>query len=590
MTIIDWVVLSIFSFTSLGIGLFYTNASAGKGQEGFFTANRNLSWWSLGISNSATYQSGLGAFVMLIFMYGFAGNWLWWAQWIIWMPLVAIIWSGMWQRMKIVTTAELISIRYEGKMAEVSRKTYALVMCCFAMITIAYITGFFAKTVAPLMPMSIVEILILFGSVTVIYTLTGGLMGSVMVSVIQMIIMIAGSLAFLLYIIPQHGGWTNILDQAKSIRPSTLSLNPVSDITPPLTLIMFVILGLFFAGSPTAGEGMTAQRFMAAKNEQHALGGQLFSTFISLCLRIIPLMGMGIICITLFWTNDPQANLGPTPQGMTMLKEPAAAWGELIKASRLPVGFVGLLVATEVAAFMSTLSALLNWGSSFIVNDFYKQIRPNIDLKHEIRISRMVTLMIFLISSLISIFFVNDMVSWFIFINSVVVIFWLPLAYFRFFWPRFNAWGELAATVLGIPLSILFWFILDFQHRPIWQGTGILFLVALFTIILVTFLTPKESDSTLGNFYIRCRPVAGWRKFRANHTDLPAENVSLRTGILDCILGIAACLGMAIASNAVFVKNWVVTIVGFFCALLFGGLLIKRSITNLKSGTKCTEN
>lgn len=98
-------------------------------------------------------------------------------------------------------------------------------------------------------------------------------MGSVMVSVIQMIIMLAGSLLFLFIIIPQFGGWDAILARVAEIRPETLSLSPVSQVTPPLTLLMFVILGLFFAGSPTAGEGMTAQRFMAAKSERHAIGG-----------------------------------------------------------------------------------------------------------------------------------------------------------------------------------------------------------------------------------------------------------------------------------------------------------------------------
>src|SRR5665647_1623611 len=174
MNKLDWIVLIIFTLISMVVGLLYTRSAASKGQEGFFTANRNLSWWSLGISNSATYQSGLGAFVMLIFLFGFSGNWLWWAQWIIWMPLVAIIWSKMWQRMKIVTTAELISLRYGGKTSVFARRAYA---------------------------MSMVSILLLFGTVTLIYTLTGGLMGSVMVSVVQMIIMLAGSLAFLVIII-----------------------------------------------------------------------------------------------------------------------------------------------------------------------------------------------------------------------------------------------------------------------------------------------------------------------------------------------------------------------------------------------------
>jgi Na+/proline symporter len=561
------------------VGMLYTRSASTKGQEGFFTANRNLSWWSLGISNSATYQSGLGAFVMLIFLFGFSGNWLWWAQWIIWMPLVAIIWSKMWQRMRIVTTAELISIRYGGKTSVFARRAYALIMCLFSIITMAYITGFFAKTIAPLVPMSMVSILLLFGTVTLIYTLTGGLMGSVMVSVVQMIIMIVGSLVFLAIIIPQQGGWSSIISHVESIRPHALSLNPVSDITPPLTLLMFVILGLFFAGSPTAGEGMTAQRFMAAKNEKHALGGQLFSTFISLCLRIIPLVGLGIICITMFWSGDLVSKYGQAPHGFKMLGDPAYAWGELIKASHLPPGFIGLLVATEVAAYMSTLSALINWGSSFIVNDFYKEIKHDISKKQEVKISRITTLILFIVAALIAILFVDDMVSWFIFINSVVVIFWLPLAYFRFFWPRFNVWGEMAATILGLPLTVLFWFILDFQHKPIWQGTGMLFIIALSVITLVTIITPRESDETLKNFYMRCRPPAGWKKLRMKYPSLPGHDQTLRSQIFDCLLGIVACFGLSMATNAVFIGNWLIIILGSCSAIGFGAWLIKRSFT-----------
>ncbi len=579
MNKLDWIVLIIFTLISMIVGMLYTRSASTKGQEGFFTANRNLSWWSLGISNSATYQSGLGAFVMLIFLFGFSGNWLWWAQWIIWMPLVAIIWSKMWQRMRIVTTAELISIRYGGKTSVFARRAYALIMCLFSIITMAYITGFFAKTIAPLVPMSMVSILLLFGTVTLIYTLTGGLMGSVMVSVVQMIIMIVGSLVFLAIIIPQQGGWSSIISHVESIRHGALSLNPVSDITPPLTLLMFVILGLFFAGSPTAGEGMTAQRFMAAKNEKHALGGQLFSTFISLCLRIIPLVGLGIICITMFWSGDLVSKYGQAPHGFKMLGDPAYAWGELIKASHLPPGFIGLLVATEVAAYMSTLSALINWGSSFIVNDFYKEIKHDISKKQEVKISRITTLILFIVAALIAILFVDDMVSWFIFINSIVVIFWLPLAYFRFFWPRFNVWGEMAATILGLPLTVLFWFILDFQHKPIWQGTGMLFIIALSVITLVTIITPRESDETLKNFYMRCRPPAGWKKLRMKYPSLPGHDQTLRSQIFDCLLGIFACFGLSMATNAVFIGNWLIIILGSCSAIGFGAWLIKRSFT-----------
>ncbi|HDL17487.1 MAG TPA: hypothetical protein ENH29_00365 [Bacteroidetes bacterium] len=578
MSIIDWFIVGLFTALSLVVGSIYAKSAAKKGRESFFAAERNLSWWALGASTAATYQSGQGGFVMLIFLFALAGNWLWWAQWIIWMPLVAVIWSRMWSRMKIVTTAELIDIRYGGKTAYIARKVYAIAMFSFSIITIAYITGFFAKTVAPLVPIPTYRILILFGSLTMIYTLLGGLKGSVMVSVIQMGIMIAGSAIFLFMIIPQNGGWTAILDKAGMIRNRQLSLNPVSDITPPLTLLMFIILGLFFAGSPTAGEGMTAQRFMAAKSEKHAMGGQLFSALISLSLRILPLVGMGIVSITLFWSSDLAGKFGAMPAGFKFIDDPAYVWGELIKASRLPAGFVGILVGTEVLAFMSTLSALLNWGSSFIVNDIYRELWPLRSEKQEVVMSRLTTLFSFILASFVAILFVDDMVSWFIFINSVVVIFWLPLAYFRFFWPRFNAWGELAATILGIPLSVFFWFILDFEHKPIWKGTGLLFVIALLTILLMTLLTPPETEETLTGFYKRCRPPIGWKKYKKLYPGVTKDDPTFGYQFISSLYGILACFGLAMSTNAIFMENWLIVFAGLSGAVGFGYLMIKRSM------------
>src|SRR5690606_34508289 len=127
---------------SLGVGLFFARRSAKEGARGFFTGNRNLPWWAIGVSNTATYQSGSGAFIMLVVAFGIVGNWLWWASWIIWMPLVALVWARLWRRMQIVTTAELLTLRYGGKPAQVVRKLYAVVCCFgFAVILIGYSTG-----------------------------------------------------------------------------------------------------------------------------------------------------------------------------------------------------------------------------------------------------------------------------------------------------------------------------------------------------------------------------------------------------------------------------------------------------------------
>ena len=451
MNVIDWLVVAGACSLVFVVGLAFARRSSKKGAEGYFAGDRDVPWWAIGLSNTATYSSGTGAFVMLVLVFGLAGNWLWWTSWIVWMPLVAIVWARLWRRMQIVTTAELISLRYGGTPARAARKVYAFVCCFgFAVLIISYITGFFAKTIAPLCPMTTLQVLLIFGGITVVYTMFGGLLGVVYADVVQFGIMITGCTVFFVLAVSHHGGWQEILHRVREIRPAGLLQTPPSPSIGVLTLAVLFLQGWFFAGSPTAGEGMTAQRFMAAKNERHAVGGQLFNAFLALSFRTLPLIGLGIVAMSLFWTADPQAKLGDAPAGMTLLKDPAYAWGELIKHSHLPHGFIGLLVAAEVAAFMGSLSALINWGGSFVVNDLMPARFAK--AQDKVWVSRLTTLGLFVFAAVVTYFFVNNMVSWFMFINSAMVIFLLPLAWFRFFWWRFNVWGELAAVILGLPL------------------------------------------------------------------------------------------------------------------------------------------
>ena len=564
MNILDWLVVSLCCACVFVVGLTFARRSSRKGAAGFFAGGRDVPWWAIGLSNTATYSSGTGGFVMLVLVFGIAGNWLWWASWIVWMPLVAIVWARMWRRMQIVTTAELISLRYGGKPAAVARKVYAFVCCFgFAVLIIAYITGFFAKTIAPLSPLSTTQVLLIFGGITVVYTMFGGLLGVVYADVVQFGIMIIGSVVFLCTAIVHHGGWSEIISRVQEIRPGGLVQTPPTPGIEALTLLVLFLQGWFFAGSPTAGEGMTAQRFMAARNEQHAVGGQLFNAFLALSFRTLPLIGLGIIAMTLFWTSDLQTQLGPAPAGTTMLKDPAHAWGELIRASGLPHGLIGLLVAAEVAAFMGALSSLINWGSSFVVNDL---VPAKLSKGGErVWVSRGVSLAVFVFAAVVTILFVDNMVSWFMFINSAMVIFLLPLAWFRFFWWRFNVWGELAAIVLGLPLSILVWFVLDFQSKPMWQGLGLLFALSFVVLVLVTLLTPPESEETLKRFYARCRPPGCWGPI-SRQVQLPDNGEpSPASMFIDSGLGIFASLCLVLATNAIFVGDWLrfgLTIVG----------------------------
>ena len=576
MGIADWIVVISLCLISLLVGLYFTRKSGKQGAAGYFTGNRDLPWWAIGLSNTATYQSGNGGFVMLIVVFGLAGNWMWWASWIIWMPLVAIIWARLWRRMGIVTTAEFITLRYGGRASVFARKSYALLLFVYAIIIIGYITGFFAKTVAPLLPLTEAQILLIFGGVTAVYTVFGGLMGVVFTDVVQFAILLLGSLAFFFLAVPQHGGWAAILDRIRAVRPEAFQPLPPTPLIPLLTVAMLIIQGLFFAGSPTAGEGMTAQRFMGARSERHAMGGQLFNAFLALSLRTIPLIGLGVLALSLFWTRDLIGQVGPAPAGMKILADPAHAWGELIKATRLPAGFIGVLVASEAAAFMSTLSSLINWGSSLVINDFYRPLRPDESPRRQILSSRLATLLLFLLAAFVAVFWVKGMVSWFLFINSVMVIFILPLSWLRFFWWRFNVWGEIAAIVLGLPLSILFWFLLGFQNKPLWQGTGLLFFASGAVLVGVALLTPAESKETLVRFYERCRPPGLWKPVREIAAANPAGEPSTGHLIVDGILGIAACFGLVVATNAVFVGAWTLFGAGLLAAVGCGGWLIRR--------------
>ena len=575
MNFMDWLVVAASCSLVFTVGLMFARRSSKQGAAGYFAGHRDVPWWAIGLSNTATYSSGTGAFVMLVLVFGLAGNWLWWASWIVWMPLVAIVWARLWRRMQIVTTAELISLRYGGTPAMVARKIYAFVCCFgFAVLIIAYITGFFAKTIAPLCPLTTAEVLLIFGGITVVYTMFGGLLGVVYADVVQFGIMITGCTVFLALAVAHHGGWTAILQRVHEIRPTGLAQTPPTPSIDVLTLVVLFLQGWFFAGSPTAGEGMTAQRFMAARNERHAVGGQLFNAFLALSFRTLPLIGLGVVAMSLFWTAALEKKIGPVPTGVALLKDPAHAWGELIKNSHLPHGFIGLLVAAEVAAFMGSLSSLINWGGSFVVNDLMPARFSKADGK--IWISRLISLALFLFAAVVTILFVDNMVSWFMFINSAMVIFLLPLSWLRFFWWRFNVWGELSAIVLGLPLSILVWFVLDFQNRPMWQGLGLLFGLSIVVLIGVTLLTPPESKETLKRFYARCRPPGMWGPIRS---EVPLEDIGEPTAgrmFVDSMLGIVASLGLVLGTNAIYVGDWKRFGASLLVCIVAGGWLLKR--------------
>ena len=578
LTQLDWLIIVLLLATSLFVGLYFSYRTSKQGLSGYFAAGRQLRWWSIGFSSSANYQSGSAGFVMLVLTFGLAGNWLWWASWVIWMPLVALIWAPMWRRMEVSTTAELISLRYGGKAAVVARKAYAFVNCFgFAVLLIGYITGFLVKTIAPIIEIKEIQVLLIFGIITLVYTMFGGLKGVVYSDVLQFIFMIIGSFLFFYFAAEQHGGMNAVISKIENIRPEALKMFPPTSNFSMVLFLLIIVQGFFFAGSPTAGEGSTAQRFMAAKSELEAMKGQFFNSFLSLSLRIIPLLGIGLICLSVYTT--PQINVHGN-QGLVNIKDPVYAWGEILKSLHVPKGFTGLMIATEVAAFMSTLSTLINWGSSFLVNDIIKLKHPE-NNKRQIFVSRLATFALFIVSGTIAAMFVNNMVSWFVFINSAMVIFLLPLAWFRFFWWRYNVWGELSAIIVGLPFSIFVWFGLGYQDETkMAAGLAILLVTAFASQIIITLLTPPEKMDKLKKFYLKCRPPGFWGPV-AKQLEIPHE-VAPKKMLWQSFLGIATCVGMVIVTNSIFTGNLLFIFSGITLSAACGYLLFKSIKLNIQ--------
>lgn len=566
MTVWDYTIVGIYFILMILIGMYYARRASG-GLEAYFVAGRSLPWWVIALGSVAAYSSaGTGAaFTMLVFQDGLVGNWWWWTPWVIWMPLVAVIWAKLWRRLGIVTAAELIETRYSGRLAGIFRSLYALFFAFgFATISLGYITGWLLRTVGPILGWSHLEILVICGVVVLAYTIMAGLYGVVYSDVVQFLVFLAGNIVFIPIVLIKVGGFNQAYAGALASRgPEFFDPLPPSGDIAGLTLFALIVQGMFWMQSPSGGEGHTAQRFLAAKNEFHAIVGQLANAFLSLGVRAVPFIILGVVAAGLY----PET-----------FEEPGTIWSLMVR-TYAPVGIVGLLVAAELSAFMSTVDIQMNWGSSYVVNDFYKRfIKPDGSQKHFVWVGRLISLIMLVTGFTIAYFLVDEMKAWFLFINSVMVAFVLPLGWLRFFWYRMNIYGEMAAILLGIPVGYIIWFVFDFAHQPFWQGFLLLFGSGWITIVVITLLTKPEELDTLKKFYRRCRPPGFWKPVTEH---LPQDEqagivLNLKQDLLDSGIAILAFAAMVVMINGFAAQDFVLGCVSLLVMSVGGGLLMVR--------------
>lgn len=572
MKTIDWTVVGLYFLFMLVVGLYFMRR-ASRSIADYFVSGRDMPWWIIALSAVATYtDAGLApAVTMLTFQGGLLGNAVWWIPYVIWMPLGAVLWSKYWRRLGTVTSAELLGIRYGGRVAHVYRGVYAVFMMAFVIVLMGYVSGWLGAALGPILGWEPITLILFSAIVTAAYTVASGLSGVAYTDAYQFGIFLIGNIILVPIVLAGVGGLDHVYQMIETTRGSDAA--SFFNVIPPapgldaLTIFAFIVQGLFFAASPTGGEGFTAQRFMAARNEFHAQVGQLFNTLLTLIVRVVPFLFLGMIAAALYAPGT--------------VKEPGEIWAQMVR-QYAPAGLMGLLVAGVFAAYMSTISTLMNWGASYLVNDLYQPfIKTSASERHYVWVGRAGSVVIFALSLAVAYYYVQGLRAWFLFINSVVFAFILPLSWLRFFWWRLNIYGEAAALIIGLPLGYIVWFPLGFaneQAHPFWQGFLLLFGLGLVVIIAVTYLTPPERIETLREFYRRCRPPGWWGPVVNELTagERRAIRAETITDLIDCLLGVVFCTASILAVISPLGRHWAIFAGALLTVLLSGGLFMAR--------------
>jgi Na+/proline symporter len=514
MNWIDWTIIALYFVASAGVGVFYAKR-AGKDMQEFFLSGRNLPWWLAGTSMVATTFAADTplAVTELVARNGIAGNWLWW-NFLFGGMLTVFFFARLWRRAGILTDVEFVEIRYAGKPAAFLRGFRAIYLGIFMNCVImgwvnlamaAILEGMFG------IPRDQVMIYIALALVlTAVYSALSGLWGVAVTDALQFILAMVGCvvLAFVVLALPEVGGIAGL--QAKLPAWTFRFLPVVGDdgaggdglgIGGALALSVAAFLAYvgvqwwasWYPGAEPGGGGYVAQRMMSAKDEKHSLYATLWFTVAHYCVRPWPWIIVGLATLVLY------PALGPDEKRLGFV---------FAMRDHLPIGLKGLLVASFFAAYMSTIATQLNWGTSYIMNDFYRRfVNPAANDRSLVRTARMTTILIMLLSLVVTAMLDTISGAWTFIIEAGAGLGLVLIL--RWYWWRVNAWSEIAAMITPM-----------IAYGVLTRFTAIRFPEILFSIvgittvvwILVTYMTAPVPEATLKEFYRRVHPGGiGWR-------------------------------------------------------------------------------
>ncbi|WP_336069518.1 sodium:solute symporter family protein [Mesoflavibacter sp. CH_XMU1404-2] len=505
LSTLDWVIIAFFLILFAAIGIFVSK-QAGKDTKSFFLSSRNMPWWLLGVSMVATTFAAdtPGLVTELVRTNGVSGNWVWWALLLTGM-LTVFFYAKLWRKSGITTDLEFYELRYSGKTAGFLRGFRAIYLgVIFNIITMAGVCLAGAKIANILLGISQEEMLLYASIIVVIYSTLGGLKGVLITDFIQFIIAMVGSIWATIYIvnIPEIGGINNLLTNENVV--DKLAFFPDFSNTEALITLLIIPLAVqwwstWYPGAEPGGGGYIAQRMLAAKNEKHATWATLFFNVAHYAIRPWPWIVVGLASIVIFPNLETISNTFPNLTNQ--MKGHDVAYAAMM--TYLPAGLIGIVLTSLIAAFMSTISTQLNWGSSYIVNDFYKRfLKPEATDKEQVLVGRISTVLLMLCAALFSFYLQSaaDVFNLLLQIGAGTGLLFI----LRWFWSRINPYSEIAAMVISFLIAVFF-FINGKLETPLvdiaehWQ---LVFGVVTTTIgwIIVTLITQPSDAKTLASF------------------------------------------------------------------------------------------
>ncbi len=502
---IDWILIIGFFIVFIVIGLVVARKS-GKDSKSFFLSDRNMPWWLLGVSMVATtFAADTPNFVSgLIREDGVSGNWIWWSFLLTGM-LTVFFYSKLWRRSGITTDLEFYELRYSGKSAAFLRGFRAIYLGVFFNIVIMANVCLAAIKIGHVMfGLSAIDVLLISSPVVVIYSAFGGFKGVLLTDFVQFIIAMVGSVWATIYIVnmPEIGGIENLLS-TPAVAAKTAMLPDFSnpDLLIPLLIIPLAVQwwSVWYPGAEPGGGGYIAQRMLAAKNEKHATWATLFFNFAHYALRPWPWIVIALASIIIFPDLQSLQNAFPD-------LDPSFVRNDLSYPAMLtflPAGLLGIVITSLIAAFMSTISTHLNWGSSYVVNDFYVRfIRKEATDKEQVAVGRTSTVLMMVFAGLLALVLdeARDGFNLLLSIGAGTGLLFI----LRWFWSRINPYSEIAAMAISF-LIAAFFFINGKMETPLINIPGYMELVLSVVIttigwVAVTFMTKPSKEETLNSF------------------------------------------------------------------------------------------